>query len=227
MENKYLSENIQDKETFMEENVLRAHWECIYSEKEVDKLGWFEKKPLPSLELIARCNLSQGANILNVGAGATSLVDELLELGYTNIIANDLSREALERIKSRLGRQSSKHVNWIVDDLLNPTELKMLEPVDLWHDRAVLHFFTDPGEQASYFKLLKKLVKPGAFTIIAAFNLQGAPNCSGLPVFRYNQQMLQERLGNDFVLQEAFDYNYITPSGSERAYIYTMFKRMG
>jgi len=211
----------------MEADVLRAHWECIYSEKQVDNLGWFEKKPLPSLELIARCNLSQDSSILNVGAGATSLVDELLELGYTNIIANDLSREALERIKSRLGRQSSDQVNWIVDDLINPNELKMLEPVDLWHDRAVLHFFTDPQEQASYFKLLKQLVKPGAFIIIAAFSLEGAPTCSGLPVFRYNQEMLQERLGNDFVLQKAFDYNFITPSGSERAYIYTLFKRKG
>ncbi len=205
---------------------LQAHWECIYSRKQVEMLGWFEQNPLPSLELISRCNLNQDSSILNVGSGATRLVDELLALGYSNIIANDLSGEALEKLKSRLGDPLSNQVKWIVDDLTNPSELKSLEPVDLWHDRAVLHFFTDDQEQASYFKLLKQLVKPGAFAIIAAFNLQGAPTCSGLPVFRYNQQMLQERLGPDFIMQEAFDYNYIMPSGDERAYIYTLFKRV-
>jgi len=210
----------------MKTDNLQAHWETIYSKKQVDKLGWFEKNPAPSLELISRCDLSPDSSILNVGAGATRLVDELLELGHTNIIANDLSGEALEKLKSRLGDQTSKQVKWIVDDLTNPSELKSLEPVDLWHDRAVLHFFTDDQEQASYFKLLKQLVKPGAYAIIAAFNLQGATTCSGLPVFRYNQQMLQERLGNDFILQEAFNHNYIMPSGDERAYIYTLFKRM-
>ena len=215
------------KGTFMKIDDLQAHWETVYAKKQVDKLGWYEKNPAPSLELIARCNLRQNSSILNVGAGATRLVDELLELGYTNIIANDLSREALERIKSRLVKQTSDQVKWIVDDLINPGELKSLEPVDLWHDRAVLHFFTDDQEQASYFKLLKQLVKPGAYAIIAAFNLAGAPSCSGLPVFRYNKQMLQERLGNEFFLQEAFDHNYIMPSGDEREYIYTLFKRLG
>ena len=211
----------------MRRDDLKAHWETIYAKKQVDKLGWYEKNPVPSLELIARCNLSQDSSILNVGAGATRLIDELLELGYTNIIANDLSREALERLKSRLGKQISDHVKWIVDDLINPSELKSLKPVDLWHDRAVLHFFTNDQEQASYFKLLRHLVKPGGYAIIAAFNLEGAPTCSGLPVFRCNQQMLKERLGRDFILQEAFDYTYIMPSGDKRAYIYTLFKRMG
>jgi SAM-dependent methyltransferase len=193
--------------------------------KQVEKLGWFEENPVPTLKLIASCNLNKNSSILNVGAGATRLVDELLELGYANIIANDLSGEALEKLKSRLGDPLINQVKWIVDDLTKPRELLSLEPVDLWHDRAVLHFFTDDQEQASYFKLLKQLVKPGAYAIIAAFNLNGAPTCSGLPVFRYNQQMLKERLGPEFILQEAFDYNYIMPSGDERAYVYTLFKR--
>jgi trans-aconitate methyltransferase len=210
----------------MKNKDLEAHWESVYTKKQVEKLGWFEENPVPSLKFIASCNLNKDSSILNVGAGATRLVDELLELGYTNIIANDLSGEALEKLKSRLGDPLSNQVKWIVDDLTKPRELLSQEPVNLWHDRAVLHFFTDHQEQASYFKLLKQLVKPGAFAIIAAFNLQGAPTCSGLPVFRYNQQMLQERLGPDFILQEAFDYNYIMPSGDERAYIYTQFKRV-
>lgn len=211
----------------METFNLQAHWEGVYLKKQVEDLGWFEEDPLPSLKLIARCNLDKDASILNVGAGATRLVDELLAHGYTNIIANDLSSEALEKLKSRLGDPLGNKVSWIVDDLTNPGELKSLEPVDLWHDRAVLHFFNKEQEQTSYFNLLKLLVKPKAYVIIAAFNLQGASTCSGLPVFRYNSQMLQERLGPDFILRQAFDHTYINPSGDERPYVYTLFNRIG
>ena len=206
---------------------LQAHWETIYSRKQVEKLGWFEENPVPSLELIARCSLSQSSSILNVGAGATRLVDELLKLGYTNIIANDLSGEALEKLKARLGGELSRQVQWIIDDLTKPKVLTSLEPVDLWHDRAVLHFFNHSAEQSTYFGLLKQLIKPEGYAIIAVFNLEGAPTCSGLPVHRYDQQMIQKSLGNDFIPLEAFDYNYIMPSGDERAYIYTLFKRVG
>jgi SAM-dependent methyltransferase len=209
----------------MKKNDLEAHWETVYKKKQVEKLGWFEENPAPSLELIAKCNLNKDSSILNVGAGATRLVDVLLELGYTNIIANDLSGEALEKLKSRLGDPLSEQVKWIVDDLTNPGELIALEPMDLWHDRAVLHFFTGNQDQDTYFDLLKQLVKPGGYAIIATFNLKGAPTCSGLPVFRYDQQMLQEKLGQKFVLQEAFDYTYINPSGDDRPYIYTLFKK--
>jgi len=207
-------------------NDKKSHWENIYTRKQIDKLGWFEENPVPSQELIDYCGLKRDASMLHVGAGATTLVDELLKLGYSNLIANDLSQEALENLKARLGPELSRTVQWIVDDLINPRILPTLEPVDLWHDRAVLHFFTKDSEQSAYFKLLKQKVKKGGFVIIAAFNLNGATTCSGLPVHRYDQQMLQDKLGNDFVLQKAFDYNYIMPSGDERAYIYTLFERV-
>jgi SAM-dependent methyltransferase len=205
---------------------LKAHWEAAYAKEQVEKLGWFEENPAPSLELIAKCNLNQDSSILNVGAGATRLVDELLELGYTNIIANDLSVEALEKLKSRLGDPLKEQVKWIVDDLTNPRELTSLKQVNLWHDRAALHFFTDNQDQDTYFNLIRQLVKPGGYAIIAAFNLKGVPTCCGLPVFRYNQEMLQEKLGQKFVLQEAFDYTYVNPSGDDRPYVYTLFKRV-
>lgn len=204
---------------------LKTHWENIYAKKQIETLGWYEENPAPSLKLIHQCELHSSASILNVGSGASTLVDELLKAGYSKLIANDLSQEALQKLKSRLGQVLSSKVSWIVDDLSHPEVLSSLEPIDLWHDRAVLHFFTDTSEQDVYFALLKQLVKPGGFVIIAAFNLKGAPKCSGLPVHRYNQEMLEERLGKDFVLQEAFDYKYINPSGDERAYIYTLFKR--
>ena len=207
-------------------NDLEQHWEAIYASKQIEKLGWFEETPEPSLQLIESCNLNKNAAILNVGAGATTLVDELLKSGYTNIIASDLSREALEKLKSRLGIELSKKARWIIDDLTNSEELVHLEPVDLWHDRAVLHFFNEKSEQANYFELINNTVKPGGYVIIAVFGLEGATSCSGLPVHRYDQHMLQERLGEKFKLLEAFDYTYTMPSSETRAYIYTLFRRI-
>jgi len=205
--------------------MTKDHWERVYQKNSVDRLGWYESSPEPSLQLIDFCKLPKNSAILNVGAGATTLVDELVEIGYENIIVNDISSEALTELKLRLGPEKSSLVNWIVDDLTDPAELKSLEQIDLWHDRAVLHFFNEVDEQDTYFNLLRKLVKVEGHVIIAAFNLQGAPKCSGLPVFRYDAKMLQDRLGKEFHLEETFNYTYTQPSGDTREYVYTLFRR--
>ena len=206
-------------------NLSKDHWEKVYNKNEVNKLGWFEENPGPSLSLIDECGLSRNAVLLHVGAGASTLVDELLEIGYHNIIANDISSSALEKLKTRLGHKERGKVKWVVDDITKPDQLKAVGPVDLWHDRAVLHFFNSPEEQASYFKLLKDLVKINGDVIIAAFSLTGATRCSGLPVFRYDVHMIQEKLGAGFDLVKSFDYTYTMPSGDTRDYIYSLFKR--
>jgi len=204
---------------------MKSHWDRVYRKTDSQKLGWYEARAEPSLQLIEKCHLSKDAAILNVGAGATTLVDELLKSGFRNVIANDISNSALEELQLRLGPREYKKVHWIVDDITNPNELQSLKKIDLWHDRAVLHFFQDKGSQDAYFNLLRKLVKNGGYVIIAAFNLNGASKCSGLPVFRYEEKMLQERLGEAFDLKEAFDYTYTMPSGDTRDYIYTLFQR--
>jgi len=186
---------------------MKEHWERVYQKSSVDKLGWYEARSEPSLKLIERCKLGKNAAILNAGAGATTLVDELIEIEYQNIIANDISKAALEELQLRLGQEKSKQVSWIVDDLTDPAELQSLEQIDLWHDRAVLHFFNDEPSQDAYF------------------NLNGAPKCSGLPVSSYDAHMLQEKLGEEFHLMEAFDYTYTMPSGDTREYVYTLFQR--
>ena len=208
------------------EEYFKSHWNKVYSRNEIDKLGWYEESPEPSLRLIKKCNLDKSAILLNVGAGASTLVDELLEDGYQNIIANDLSSNALEKLKLRIGSDKSRKVQWVVDDLTQPNELNDLAQVDLWHDRAVLHFFNDEKEQYTYFKLLRKLVKPNGFVIIATFNLGGATKCSGLPVHRFDENMLQKKLGKSFMLIEAFNYTYTMPSGETRQYVYTLFQRI-
>lgn len=203
---------------------LTAHWNKTYTRQEVTQLGWYEANPEPSLQLIKDLNLSKTARILNVGNGASILIDELLNEGYQNLIANDLSKVALNKLIIRLGERQ-KLVSWIVDDLIQPKILQSLEPVDLWHDRAVLHFFTAPDEQENYFNLLRNLVKPGGFVILAAFNLDGAEKCSGLPVFRYNEKMLQKKLGKEFEMTSYFNFTYQMPGGETREYVYTVFVR--
>ena len=212
---------------FMKKIDSKLHWDQVYEKNETEKLGWFEESPDSSIQLINKCNFNNSSIILNVGAGATTLVDELLKNGYKNIIATDLSSSSLNKLKKRLGEKRSSKVNWIIDDLTNSSELIKLSPIDLWHDRAVLHFFTEEKEQIAYFELLSKLVKVGGYVIIAVFNLDGATKCSGLPVFRYSSTMLEEKLGANFKLIETFDYTYIMPSGDTREFIYTLFKRSG
>jgi 2-polyprenyl-3-methyl-5-hydroxy-6-metoxy-1,4-benzoquinol methylase len=207
----------------IENKDLSAHWNNAYH-KEITTLGWYEAHPKPSLKLIKKCNLEKSAAILNVGVGATTLVDLLVTQGFSNLIVNDLSSVALDKLKNRLGNDGH-NITWVVDDLTNPTQLNQLEKIDLWHDRAVLHFFNEEKDQTTYFNLIKQLVKRNGFVIIATFNLNGATKCSGLPVFRYNEQMIQDRLGAAFKLIEAFDYTYTMPSGNTRAYVYTLFQR--
>ncbi len=202
----------------------KAHWDNTYENTSIDKLGWFEETPLPSLRLIEKSGINNNATILNVGAGATTLVDELISREFNNIIVNDISDTALGKLRKCLGNQS-EHIKWIVDDLTHSTVLNKLDKIDLWHDRAVLHFFNNAEDQVSYFNLLKKLVKTNGFVIIATFNFNGASKCSGLPVQQYDANKIQEKLGIEFELIESFDYTYITPSKDTRAYVYTLFKR--
>jgi SAM-dependent methyltransferase len=204
---------------------MKDHWNKVYSNSPSENLGWYEENPEPSLQLISKCLLNEDSSILNVGTGTSTLIDELLKIGYRNISATDISSQAVTELKKRLGPELSGRVNWILDDLTNPSKLNTLEPVDLWHDRAVFHFFTKCEDQEDYFKLLKTLVKKGGFVILAAFNLNGAPRCSGLPVCRFDLSMLQEKLGENFLLKENFNYTYKMPSGDTREYIYTLFQR--
>jgi len=205
---------------------FRDHWDKAYQKTPVTNLGWFEESAKPSLDLIKMCNLKKDAKIFNAGAGATVLINELLKIGFENIIVNDISAQALTELKNNLNQNKNAQIEFIVDDLTNPAELLKLKNVDLWNDRAVLHFFTEESQQKAYFDLLKRAVKKNGFVILAEFNLEGAKKCCGLDVFNYNETMLQERLGNDFELIKAFNYTYTQPSGNTREYVYTLFKRI-
>lgn len=204
---------------------FQKHWNNAYQKSPITNLGWYEDNPKSSIELIEACNLQTDSLIFNAGAGATTLIEQLLAKGYSNIVVNDIATAALIELKNNLSKHNHSNVQFIVDDLTNPTELLKLKQVDLWHDRAVLHFFTSEEHQNAYFQLLKNLVKVEGFVILAEFNLEGAKKCSGLDVFNYNAEMLHERLGSDFKLLKSFNYTYTQPSGNTREYIYTLFQR--
>ena len=150
----------------------------------------------------------------------------MLEDGYNNIIATDISDVALSKAKEALELKKETLINWVVDDITNPNYLNKIGTVDLWHDRTVLHFLTEENQQQGYLSTLKKLVKIGGYVIIAVFSLEGAKKCSGLNVVNYDHNMLSQFLGNEFELLEYLPYLYIQPSGGERPYIYTLFKRI-
>jgi hypothetical protein len=203
---------------------LAEHWCAAYTNVDITKSGWYETESKPMLELIAKTGIAENASVLTLGAGATTLIDSLTDLNYTNLIVNDISSCALGNIKTRIG-EKAKDIQFITDDIIQPTELNKIEKVDCWIDRAVLHFFTTTKDQQAYFKLLNDKVKSGGFVLLAEFNLQGAKKCSGLDVKRYDAHMLQEALGADYQLKESFDYKYTMPSGRDRMYVYTLFQR--
>lgn len=202
----------------------KEHWNKAYDNKPIEELVWYETDLSPSLQLISKTGLDKSACILNVGAGSTTLIDDLLGKGYTNLIATDISDIALQGLNDRIGSNDS--LDCIVDDLTSPVLLNDIDPVDLWIDRAVLHFFNDDADQKEYFKLINKKVKKNGFAIIAQFNLDGVKKCSGLDVCRYSKEMITEGLGKDFKLIEHFDYDYTMPSGDNRPFIYTLFQKM-
>ena len=200
------------------------HWNKAYQNNVVEKLGWFEDDPVASFDLIEKCNLSKDALIFNAGAGATTLITLLLEKGYSNILVNDISSLALNKLKNSI--DSNSNVRFFVDDLTNPITLLDVKNIDLWHDRAVLHFFTSKDQQLSYFNLLKKIVREGGYVIFSEFGIDGAKKCCGLDIVNYSEKMFQDRLGDDFELLESFNHLYSHPSnGNTRKYIYTLFKR--
>ena len=207
------------------DDAMKDHWEHVYASKEIDRLGWYEEVSEPSISLISRCGIDKDAPVLDVGAGASTLIDYLVDHGYEDVIAVDISETALEKLRKRLGEEMSRRVMWITDDITKPVHIDKLSGIALWHDRALLHFLLGEKEREMYLTVLKKVVRKGGYVIIASFSLTGARKCSGLNVMNYDQKMLSDFLGEDFELIEYVEHIYYTPSGEERPYIYTLFRR--
>jgi 2-polyprenyl-3-methyl-5-hydroxy-6-metoxy-1,4-benzoquinol methylase len=195
----------------------KEHWEKIYQTKQADTVSWFQEHALRSLEIIHTIGAPMAAHIIDVGGGASTLVDDLSNDGFTHVSVLDLSASALEVARKRLGAKG-KDVSWIAGDI---RDVNLAEQTyDIWHDRAVFHFLIDPADRAAYVRQVMKAVKPGGHVIVATFAPDGPEQCSGLPVARYAPDQLHSEFGPSFELVEHTSEAHTTPSGSIQHFVY-------
>ena len=199
----------------------KEHWEKIYSEKKPDQVSWYQNDPKQSLELVKLAGTPKEGSVIDVGGGASVLVDRLLGEGFKNITVLDISNHGLEYAKTRLGNKASR-VNWIVADV---TQFAPKEKFDLWHDRAVFHFLTDQPDQKKYAALVSRAIKLGGHLILVSFAPDGPDKCSNLPVCRYDADLIQKELGNDFKLIREENEGHMTPWNKEQKFRYFLFER--
>jgi len=195
----------------------REHWNRVYETKESTAVSWFRPHLDRSLQFLEMAKLSKDAAILDVGGGASTLVDDLLVRGYSNISVLDISESALKAVQSRLADAASR-VHWIVADVTRVN----LPPggFDLWHDRAVFHFLLDPMARAKYVEAVRRAVKPGGHVVVATFGPHGPRKCSGLDVLRFDADGIHGEFGPEFTKIADTTEMHTTPWGSEQEFVY-------
>jgi trans-aconitate methyltransferase len=197
------------------------HWDNVYATKGETEVSWFQDSPAISFEMIRSASPDHGAAIIDVGGGASRLVDALLRDGYRDLAVLDVSANALDAVKKRIGPAAAA-VDWIVADA---TTWRPGKTYDVWHDRAAFHFLTDPRDRAAYMERLRSAVTPGGHVIIATFAPDGPEKCSGLPVQRHDSASLAAELGPDFELVETRSETHHTPWDSTQAFQFSRFRR--
>lgn len=195
----------------------KSHWENVYHTKEPNQVSWTQSVPSNSLNLIQSFSLPFEAKIIDIGGGDSLLVDHLLNLGYLNITVLDISNNAIDKAKIRLGEQASK-VTWITSDILNfqPTEI-----YDLWHDRATFHFLTKPKDILKYVNMVSSMAKN---LVMATFSEKGPLKCSGLNISQYNAMQLSAIFESHFTVLQSFTQDHTTPFGTSQNFLYCSFQ---
>lgn len=199
----------------------KSHWERIYREKSEGEVSWHQDQPLMSLRLIEQAGVAPDEPVIDVGGGASHLVDRLLELGFADVTVLDLAASALDQARARLGEQAAA-VHWVEADV---TAWRPERTYRLWHDRAVFHFLTEPADRAAYLETLKSAVPAGGFAVVATFGPEGPEQCSGLPVVRYSPEALQETLGPAFELLAVQVETHRTPAGKPQEFVGCLFRK--
>ncbi len=195
----------------------KTHWEHIYQTKPATQVSWFQAHPLLSLQYIQQAGVDKTAQIIDIGGGASTLVDHLLDNGFQHVTVLDISVTALQVAQQRLGARADS-VTWLEADITQVT-LPNFE-YDVWHDRAVFHFLTEPEDRRRYVDGVQKSVKPGGHVIVATFALDGPQQCSGLEVTCYDRESLHNEFGADFELLESTREEHHTPFGTDQKFIY-------
>lgn len=200
----------------------KNHWQALYQKKAPDEVSWYQPHLRRSLALIEACGLGADARIVDVGGGASTLVDDLLDAGFRDIGVIDIAEEALAKNRKRLGERAQL-VDWIVGDAAS--ELLPPVSVDCWHDRAVFHFLIQPEAREAYLEQLARCVKKGGYVLIASFGPDGPERCSGLPVIRYDADRMLALLGAGFEKIDEVKEEHKTPSGVAQSFVYCLFRR--
>ena len=200
---------------------LIYHWENVYTTKADDSVSWFEQSPALSLELIEATGIST-ASVIDIGGGASRLVDAIVVTSQMQVAVLDLSARALAIAKSRLGNKADA-VEWIVSDV---TKWQPARLYDIWHDRAAFHFLNNPDDQAAYANALQTALSPNGFAIIGTFALDGPEKCSGLPVTRHDAASIAKVLGPDFTLDSECRYDHVTPGGNTQKFQFSTFRKI-
>lgn len=201
---------------------LTQHWNDVFAAKDDPQLGWYERdvsQTLAFLELVPRY---ESARIFLPGAGTSLVVDALLDRG-ARLVLNDISDEALRRLRRRIGERTPAPI-WLHHDIAAPLP-PGIPACDIWLDRAVLHFLLTDDDIAGYFRNLRTVLAPNGHVLLAEFAVQGAPKCAGLEVHRYSAAEMGERLGPEFMLVKAEDFTFVNPAGGPRPYVYALFRR--
>jgi len=201
---------------------LKNHWENVYTNKSSDEVSWFQPHAEKSLHIIEKLNIPKNAKIIDVGGGASYLVDDLIQQGFNNLTVLDLSATALDIAQQRLAK-AAKDVCWLVEDV---TQLVLEKhSIDVWHDRAVFHFLNTDVERQKYIENVLKMVKPGGYVIISTFAEDGPKECSGLPVQRYSAEGIHTEFGSPFEMLGHEKESHKTPFGTEQKFIYCYCRR--
>lgn len=200
----------------------QAHWQAVYAQKKPDEVSWYQPHLARSLDFIRSCDLPPEARIVDVGGGASTLVDDLLDLGYRDVAVIDLAAAALDAARDRLGARAAS-VDWVVGDVTTP--LLPAGSVDFWHDRAVFHFLVGDDARAAYLAQVAPCVKPGGHVLVATFGLDGPERCSGLPVARYDAAGIHAVFGDTFEKMGQSAEQHQTPWGSTQSFVYCFCRR--
>ncbi|HDP88886.1 MAG TPA: class I SAM-dependent methyltransferase [Thioalkalivibrio sp.] len=198
----------------------KTHWEDVYRGKAAHELAWFQPRAGISLDLIAAAGIPNAA-VIDMGAGASRLVDDLVAAGFVDVTVVDIAEAALAQARARLGERAER-INWITADA---TEVELPRQYDIWHDRAVFHFLMEDADREAYLERLGRFLKVGGQAIIAAFAPDGPDKCSGLPVRQYDEQTLAAILGPNYTLIETRREMHSTPAGIEQAFVYCRFEK--
>lgn len=206
----------------MDTEARKTHWDRVYADRDEEAVSWFQPRPETSLALLGVAGLDAGASVIDVGGGASRLVDHLLDAGFERLTVLDVSAEALARSRARLGARAER-VTWIESDV---TTAELPEKAyDFWHDRAVFHFLTDAEDRRVYAELLAGSLRPGGWAVVATFAEDGPTRCSGLPVVRYSPEALSAELGPVLELHETRREDHVTPAGKTQSFVYCLFRR--